>query len=175
MSTPFIGQIIVFAGTFAPSGWAMCNGQLLQISQNDALFALIGTTYGGDGQTTFALPDMRGRASVHMGQGVSSTYVIGQTGGVESVSLNASTTPAHTHSVMGASTGNSAAPGPTAVLGTSPTTTSAYIPLPSSTGGTTLAPSTISLAGSGLPHENRQPFLVMNYVIALFGIFPSRN
>lgn len=153
----------------------MCNGQILPISQNDALFALIGTTYGGDGQTTFALPDFRGRACVHMGQGVSSSYVLGQTGGVESVSLNASSTPAHSHGVMAAGTGNSAAPGPTTVLGTSPNTTSAYIPLPSSTGGTTLAPTTISPAGAGQPHENRQPVLAMNYLIALFGIFPSRN
>lgn len=175
MSTPFIGQIIIFAGNFAPSGWAMCNGQLIPISQNTALFSILGTTYGGDGETTFALPDMRGRACVHMGQGVGSSYVIGQTGGVENVSLTAGTTPAHTHGVMAAATGNSATPGPTAVLGTSPTTTSAYIPLPSSTGGTTLAPTTISPAGSGLPHENRQPFLAMNYVISLFGIFPSRN
>ena len=100
MSTPFIGQIIIFAGNFAPSGWAMCNGQLIPISQNTALFSILGTTYGGDGETTFALPDMRGRACVHMGQGVSSTYVLGQSGGAESISLTAGTTPADRKSVV---------------------------------------------------------------------------
>jgi microcystin-dependent protein len=176
MSAPFIGQIAIFAGNFAPANWAMCNGQLLSIAQNAALFSIIGTTYGGDGQTTFALPDLRGRANVHMGQGQGlQSYLTGEIGGTEFISLTGPQIPAHTHNLTGAATGTTGTPGTTTVLGTSPATTSAYIPLPSSTGATTLASNSIGPAGTSSPHENRQPFLVMNYIIALFGIFPSRN
>ncbi|HEV2674544.1 MAG TPA: tail fiber protein [Aliidongia sp.] len=176
MSSPILGQIAVFAGNFAPQGWALCNGQILPISQNTALFSIIGTFYGGNGTSTFALPDLRGRATVHSGQGPGlSPYDQGEAGGSESVGLTGGQTPGHSHNLMGATTGNSAAPGPTTVLGASPATTSAYIPLPSTAGATTLAPNAIALAGTGLPHENRQPLLVMNYMIAVFGIFPSRN
>jgi microcystin-dependent protein len=176
MSTPFIGQIAVFAGNFAPRGWALCNGQLLSIAQNTALFSILGTTYGGNGTTTFALPDLQGRAALHFGQGAGlSNYVEGEVLGTESVSLVGNQVPLHTHNVMAAATGTTPTPGTGAVLGTSAATTSAYVPLPNSTGATNLAPSSITPAGSSLPHENRQPFLALSYMIALDGIFPSRN
>ena len=175
MSEPLIGQIIVFAGNFAPSGWAMCNGQLLSISQNTALFSVLGTTYGGDGQTTFALPDFRGRVSVGAGQGAGlSFYAQGEVGGTESIGLVASQVPGHGHGLQAAATVTTATPGSTTVLGTVETTVPAYVPA-STTGATALSPSSISAAGSGVPHENRQPFLALNYIIALFGIFPSQN
>ena len=170
----WIGEIALVAFNFAPQGWALCDGQLLPISQNTALFALLGTTFGGNGTTTFALPDLRGRAPIHMGQGPGlSSYVIGQTGGAEVVTLLSTQIPQHTHA-LAASTANgtSDTPGATAVLAKNASGVPAY-----GTGvpNTTMAPAAIGVAGGSQPHENHQPYLTMNYIIALNGIFPSRN
>ena len=172
MGTPFIGEIRLFAGNFAPAGWAFCAGQLLPISENDALFSLIGTTYGGDGQSTFALPDLRGRVPIHFGFGPGlSNRVIGQSGGVEEVTLTTAQIPAHSHPLQ-ANRGLATLPGPGgAVLAQS---RQAGIDLyleddPS----VTMAPQSITAVGGSQPHENMQPWMGMNYIISLFGIFPS--
>lgn len=183
MSQPYVGQIMIFGGNFAPAGWMFCAGQLLPISENEVLFNLIGTTYGGDGQSTFQLPDLRGRAPVHMGQGSGlSNYVIGQTGGTENVTLTTQQIPSHNHMVRvysvpnGAS--NSSTPGSTVVLGDeaqSSGQTLANYAAYNNTNQVALAQQTIGFTGGNQPHENRQPLLVLNYIISLFGVFPSQN
>ncbi len=184
MSEPFLGQVILFAGNFAPRDWALCDGQVLPINQNQALFALLGTTYGGDGRTTFALPDLRGRAVLHEGAG----HALGQRGGAVSVSLTAAELPAHEHtesSVAGGLQGHgsddadSTAPGPGQVLGNlqAPLALHAFSDSEANTtaiGGTSLS-AEVADAGSSQAHENRQPYLALNYIIALRGIFPSRG
>jgi microcystin-dependent protein len=174
MSQPYIGEIRMFAGNFAPVGWAFCNGAIIPIDQNDALFNLIGTTYGGDGQTTFALPNLQSRVPVHVGPG----FALGQSGGAETVTLTTSQIPGHSHQVLttgAAGTANIpsntlfvADEGPTGV-----TTPFAYQP----PGGTqqAISPSTISATGGSQPHDNMIPFLVINFIISLFGIFPSQT
>jgi microcystin-dependent protein len=172
MSTPFIGEIRIFAGNFAPQNWAICDGSVLAISQNEALFNLIGTTYGGDGQTTFNLPDLRSRVPIHQGNG----YVIGQRAGSESVTLTTPQLPAHNHTVQSSSAhGNTSSPAG-ALWATDGTGVAAPYRTPAS-GGTAVAlnPATVGASGGGQPHENRQPLLAMNYIISLFGIFPSQN
>jgi microcystin-dependent protein len=174
MSEPFIGEIRVFAGNFAPVGYAFCNGQLLSIAQNTALFSILGTTYGGNGTTNFALPDLQGRAALGQGQGPGlQPYVIGEIGGEETVTLTVAEMPVHSHALEGAASQSTAAPGPSVVLGT----TSGLVPAYGGANAITpLAPGAISPPpGSGQPHENMQPYLVLNYIIALVGIFPSRN
>lgn len=171
MSEPFLGEIRIVGFNFAPRGWALCNGQLLAISQNSALFSLLGVTYGGNGQTTFALPDLRGRAPLHYGQGPGlSDRTPGERSGTETVSLISSQMPLHNHPVT-ASTESATAKSP---AGAVPAFTSApaYVPAPIDT---TMAPQMVGPAGGGQPHENMQPYLVVNFVIALVGIFPSRN
>ena len=173
MSEPFLGEIRIFTFGFAPKGWALCNGQLLQIAENDALFSLIGTVYGGDGVTTFALPDLRGRVNLGLGQGPGlSLYSLGQKGGAESVALTANQVGAHTHNIAAASSATAADPGSTVIPGTPAANTAFYA---SAGADTALAPSAIGSAGSGGAHENRQPFTVINYIIALNGIFPTPN
>ena len=174
MSEPFIGQVIAVGFNFAPVGWALCQGQLLPINQNTALFSLLGTTYGGDGQSTFGLPDLRGRAALGMGQGSGlQPYVLGQPGGVESVTLTANQFASHTHALQAAATATTATPGSGVVLGTPAAATPTYAAAGTAT---QLVGSTVSPApGSNGPHENRQPSLAINYIIALFGIFPSQN
>jgi len=171
MSNPYVGEIRLFAGTFAPLGWELCQGQLLSIAQNDVLFALIGTTYGGDGQNTFALPDMRGRVPVHQGTGPGlSTRVIGQQGGSERVTLTAGQLPAHSHPLSATTATASSAAGPSGgVLATS--SVALY-----GTGApaSPLAAAAITAAGGNQPHENMAPYLGLNYIISLFGIFPSQ-
>jgi microcystin-dependent protein len=171
VSEPFLGMIMLVPYNFAPRGWAFCQGQLLSISQNTALFSLLGTTYGGNGQTTFALPDLRGRVPLSQGQGPGlSNYSLGEQSGVESVTLIVTQMPQHNHLLsvnnQGAATGRPSGqfPGVTAA--------NAYAP---ATDSTTFAPQAISLTGGSQPHENRQPYLCLNYCIALQGIFPSRN
>jgi microcystin-dependent protein len=167
VAEPFLGQIILFGGNFAPRGWAFCNGQLLAINQNTALFSLLGTTYGGNGQTTFALPDLRGRVPLHFGQGPGlSSYTEGQVGGAESVTLLATQMPAHTHS-QPATAGDETTNRPNAAV---PARGGVYANTPD---GSNLAATTS--AGGGQPHTNLQPYLTLNYCIALEGIFPSRN
>jgi microcystin-dependent protein len=173
MSEPFLGEIRMFTGNFAPQGWAMCNGQILPINQNQALFSILGTTYGGNGTQTFALPDLRGRVPIHFGQGPSlSGYSEGQTGGVESVILNSSQIPAHTHSVNAATTGGNQASPASGFPAIESTGTSLNY---SSASNTTMNSSMVVPNSGGQAHENRQPFLAVNFIIALQGIYPSRN
>jgi microcystin-dependent protein len=165
---PFLGEIRLFAGNFAPNGWALCNGQIMSIAQNTALFSLLGTTYGGNGQTTFALPDLRGRVPVHAGQGPNlSNYSLGQQGGVESVTLTTNHMPAHTHT-LNASSNDETTNRPTNAV---PAKGGVY----DGTLNTTMNPGVVGNAGGSQPHENLPPHLTLNYIIALQGIFPSRN
>jgi microcystin-dependent protein len=162
MSEPFMGEIKLTAFNFAPKGWALCNGQLLPINQNQALFSILGTTYGGNGQTTFALPDLRGRVPIYQGQG----FTEGQAGGEEAHTLVKNELPQHNHPFQASST-NADAPDPT-ILAKSNNVYGASGNL------TTLSPASIGSTGSQ-PHENMQPYLVISFCIALQGIFPSRN
>jgi microcystin-dependent protein len=172
MSQAFIGNIRLVGFNFAPVGWALCQGQALSISVNTALFSLLGTNFGGDGQRTFNLPDLRGRVAVGQGQGPGlSSYTQGQAGGAESVVLNTSQSPMHTHTMMAAADVTAPNPGPTVVLGTP----AAAVRIYGSNAPAPLAPGSISQFGSNGAHENRQPYLTLNYIIALTGIFPSRS
>lgn len=175
MSEPYIGEIRLFAGNFAPVNWAFCNGQAMAISENEALFTLIGTTYGGDGEQTFNLPDLRGRAPIHQGtRPGGSTYVMGQTAGSETVTLAANQYPQHSHTLGATSAkANSASPS-----GARPAADSAGITGEYSTAAanTTMNAGMVQSNGGGAqPHENLMPLLVINFIIALFGIFPSQN
>jgi microcystin-dependent protein len=176
MSQPYVGQIVIFGGNFAPQDWAFCNGALLPIAQYTTLYNLIGTTYGGDGQNTFALPDLQGRVPLHMGQ----NYVMGESAGVESVILNSQQLPSHNHSFMAANVGDANTPGPTTILanegGADASKVSIYAPFDyTSANMTTLAPGSVATAGGDEPHENMQPFLAVNFVISLFGVYPSQT
>jgi len=164
MATPYLAEIRIFSFNFAPKGWAFCNGQLLPINQNQALFALLGTTYGGNGIQTFALPNLQGNVPIHAGNG----FVLGQTGGEFSHTLTTNEMPAHTHVPVGSSTPANLGV-PTGNLWA--TGNAAY----NTTPNTNMNPAGILPVGSGQPHENRTPFLVLNFCIALQGIFPSQN
>ncbi|REJ76582.1 MAG: phage tail protein [Acidobacteria bacterium] len=173
MSEPFIAEIRIFAGNFAPQGWAFCNGQLLPIAQNTALFSLIGTTYGGDGRTTTALPNLEGRAPMHPGRGPGLTdRRLGQRGGVETVTLTEAQLPNHNHSAQGGlGAANERNPGnhyPGQVAGRG---TSVYAP-PT---GTQVPFESLADSGGSQAHNNMQPFLTMNFIIALVGLYPSRS
>ena len=173
MAQSFIGEIRCFGFNFSPVGWAFCNGQLISISQNAALFNLIGTTYGGDGLTTFALPDLRSRVPVHQGSFAGVTYVMGQVGGVENVTLTTQEIPAHNHLIV--ATSNAATlkrPVQNTFYAASSSGNNFY---EAGTTLTALANNTVSSAGGGQPHNNIQPYLTLNWCIAMFGIFPSRN
>jgi microcystin-dependent protein len=172
MSEPYIGEIRMFAGNFAPLGWAFCAGQLLPIAENDALFALIGTTYGGDGQTTFALPDLRGRIPIHMGQGAGlSNHAIGESSGTEAETLTVNQLPVHSHPFMGTSS-TASATSPAGAVVASPSTIDLY--RPTAVPGAALAPNALAIQGGSQPHDNMQPFLCISFIISLFGIFPSQ-
>lgn len=172
MSEPFVGEIRMFAGNFAPRGWAFCDGQLLAVSQNDALFSLLGTVYGGDGRTTFALPDMRGRIPVHMGQGPGlSNYALGTKGGAEGVTLAVSQLPSHNHTLQAASDAANRKDAQSNLLGRS---TSINLYTGDAPEGA-LASAAISNAGGSQVHGNLMPFLCVHFIIALFGIYPSRH
>ena len=174
MSEPFVGQIIAVGFNFAPEGWAICDGSLLAISQYSTLFALIGTTFGGDGQSTFGLPDLRGRAALGMGQGSGlQNYPLGQSGGAETVALTSSQVGSHTHALAAAATATTSTPGPSVVLGTPAAADPIYAV--SGTGAALTNAAVSPTAGGGLPHENRQPSLTITYIISLFGIYPSQN
>jgi microcystin-dependent protein len=173
MAQSFIGEIRCFGFNFSPVGWAFCNGQLISISQNAALFNLIGTTYGGDGLNTFALPDLRSRVPVHQGSFAGVTYVMGQVGGVENVTLTTQEIPAHNHLIV--ATSNAATlkrPVQNTFYAASSSGNNFY---EAGTTLTALANNTVSSAGGGQPHNNIQPYLTLNWCIAMFGIFPSRN
>ena len=165
MADPYVGEIRMFAGNFAPNGWMFCEGQLLPISENETLFQLIGTTYGGDGQSSFALPDLRGRIPIHQGNGV----ILAETGGAEEVTLTVNQIPAHTHPLR-ASTSQATSQTPTnLVLASAQATT--YFNIPDSL--TNLSPLSVASAGGSQPHTNFQPYLCIDFIISLFGIFPS--
>jgi microcystin-dependent protein len=181
MSEPFLGQIIMVGFNFAPRGWAFCNGQILSIAQNTALFSLLGTTYGGNGQTTFALPDLRGRVPIQQGQGPGlSPYSLGQVGGTESTTLNSTNVPPHSHTlnVAGTAKGNSALPNNNwFAIGFDPNNNANLNNYSTAgpTGPTAMNPGTITGGGSSQPFNNLQPYLCISFCIALEGIFPSRN
>lgn len=167
MSNPFIGEIRMFGGNFPPSGWAFCDGQLMQISENDALFALIGTIYGGDGRNTFALPDLRGRVPIHSGAG----FTVGQLRGTESVTLSLQEMPIHQHPSASTATATLGDSYGGKVLGkTDPT-----LIYGSGTPNVSLDSSAMVAAGGSQPHNNLMPYQCVSFIISLFGIFPSRN
>lgn len=174
MAQPYVGEIRMFAGNFAPAGWMFCEGQLLPISENETLFQLIGTTYGGDGQSTFNLPNLQGRTPVHMGQGpgISQNYIIGEAGGVEQVTLTVQQIPSHTHPWQ-ASLNVADDPNPAGkVLGESRSGTNSYY---QDIANAPMAATAVTPVGGSQPHENMQPYLCVNYIISLFGIFPSQT
>ena len=167
MAQPYVGEIRMFAGNFAPAGWMFCEGQLLPISEYETLFNLIGTTYGGDGQSTFALPDMRGRIPIHMGNG----FTLAATGGAEQITLTTQQIPAHNHPLL-ASNANAAASTPTNNLTGQTGATQIYREV---NPGTAMSGLAITSTGGSQPHTNFQPYLCVDFIISLFGIFPSQT
>ena len=165
MAQPYVGEIRIFAGHIAPAGWMFCEGQLLPISENETLFLLIGTTYGGDGQSTFALPDLRGRLPIHQGNG----FVLAETGGAEEITLTVNQIPAHSHAVLANS---QVATDTTPSSNTVPSSPSPTI-YTSRTPTVGMSPQIVSSIGGSQPHNNFQPYLCVNFIISLFGIFPS--
>jgi microcystin-dependent protein len=164
MALPFVGEIRMFAGNFAPAGWMFCDGQLIPISENETLFNLIGTTYGGDGQSTFALPDLRGRLPVHQGNG----FILAETGGTESITLSVTQIPSHSHAMMASNdipTQNSPQ--------NNVTGQAASKIYRAGSPSILLNPQTVAATGQSQPHSNIQPYVCINYIISLFGIFPS--
>lgn len=175
MADPFVAEIRVFGFNFAPSGWAQCNGQLLPISQNTALFSLLGTTYGGNGQSNFALPNLQGQAPMHPGQGPGlSLYDLGEQIGTESVTLLATEIPGHTHGLKATVARGTTTSPSGAALSVGPPTAPLYAPA-SVANGTMHASEVSAPAGSGQPHNNMQPYLTLNFCIALQGVFPPRT
>ena len=171
-NTPAVGQICMFAGLFAPSGWAFCDGSLLPINQNQALFSLLGTTYGGDGRTTFALPDLRGRVPIGFGQGTGlSSYVIGQSGGEEAHQLSVNEMPSHNHSAAADNGGGTSA----TPVGNFPAINNEGIQHYGSNNNATMNAAAIGNSGGGQSHNNMQPYLAINFIIALQGIFPTQS
>ncbi len=164
MAQPYVGEIRMFAGNFAPAGWMFCEGQLLPISENETLFQLIGTTYGGDGQSTFAIPDLRGRLPLHQGNG----FILAETGGAEEVTLTVNQIPAHSHPML-ASLDIPTLANP----GNNVTGQAAAKFYRAGTPSTTLGPQMIGPVGGSQPHTNFQPYLCVDFIISLFGIFPS--
>jgi len=167
MAQPFVGEIRMFAGNFAPAGWMFCEGQLLPISENETLFQLIGTTYGGDGESTFALPDLRGRIPVHQGNG----FILAETGGAEEITLTVNQIPIHSHPLQGSTQLASSTNPQGAVLAQDNIVgVDLYV---EDTPNSNMAPSAIGPVGGSQPHTNFQPYLCIDYIISLFGIFPS--
>ena len=176
-SEPFLGEIIMFAGNFAPKGWAFCNGQLLEIRDNTALFSLLGTTYGGNGITNFALPDLRGRSPIGVGQGpMLGDYTLGQVRGTENTTMIITQMPAHNHALSASTAeGTTNTPGGGVVLGKAVTPDRQEVNIyTTATPNTNLSVNTISITGGSQPQENRDPYLAINYIIAVEGVYPSR-
>lgn len=167
MAQPYLGEIRMFGGNFAPAGWMFCEGQLLPISENEALFQVIGTSYGGDGQETFALPDLRGRLPIHQGNG----FILAETGGAEEITLTVNQLPAHSHPLLASSAlATQAAPGGSVLAQSRTAGLHLYLEdVPT----VNMAPTAISSVGGSQPHTNFQPYLCVSFIIALFGIFPS--
>lgn len=167
MAQPYVGEIRMFAGNFAPAGWMFCEGQLLPISENETLFQLIGTTYGGDGESTFGLPDLRGRLPLHQGNG----FVMASTGGAEEVTLTVNQIPTHSHALLGTgSLANDGNPGNNLLA-----QATTFDPYQSNPAATAMAPQAIGPVGGSQPHTNFQPYLCVDFIISLFGIFPSQT
>jgi microcystin-dependent protein len=176
MADPFVAEIRIFAGNFAPKGWAFCDGQLMPISQNTALFSLLGTNYGGDGRSTFALPNLQGAAPLGAGQGPGlSLRDLGETGGSQTVTLLASEIPAHTHAARASTTGGVNSPANAtwgeSKLGKTPMAVYAA----SGADNVAMSPQALAVAGGGLPHNNMPPYLCLTFIIALQGVFPPRG
>jgi microcystin-dependent protein len=167
MAQPYVGEIRMFAGNFAPAGWMFCEGQLLPISENETLFQLIGTTYGGDGQSTFALPDMQSRVPIHQGNG----FILAETGGAETITLTVAQIPAHSHPFIASLTGGTGS-NPQGNLPCQPPQIQPYI---EDTTNTNMNAQAIGATGGSQPHDNIQPYGCFNYIISLFGIFPSQT
>jgi microcystin-dependent protein len=165
MAQPYVGEIRMFAGNFAPAGWMFCEGQLLPISDYETLFNLIGTTYGGDGQSTFALPDLRGRLPIHMGN----SFILAETGGAEEITLTVNQIPAHSHPFL--ASGNNATA--TAAASHVAATTPDYTPYIATTANSSLNAQSVTSVGGSQPHQNFQPYLCVDFIISMFGIFPS--
>lgn len=166
MAQPYVGEIRMFAGNFAPAGWMFCEGQLLPISENETLFQLIGTTYGGDGETTFALPDLRGRIPIHQGGG----FILAETGGAEEITLTVQQIPAHSHPLLASNNaGNNTLPQGSLIAKSISNLPYSSFNSPVSA----ISPTSISPVGGSQPHTNFQPYLCVNFIISLFGIFPS--
>jgi microcystin-dependent protein len=169
MAEPFYGEIRMFAGNFAPIGWMFCEGQLLPISGNDALFNLIGTTYGGDGQSTFALPDLRGRLPLHQGQG----FVLGEAGGAETITLTSNQIPMHTHSFVATKAiASNTGPGGHVVADSTLAGAKIYA---ADVGASALAPGAVTPSGGSQPHDNVMPYVTVSFIIAVSGIFPTQS
>ncbi len=167
MAQPYVGEIRMFAGNFAPAGWMFCEGQQLPISENETLFQLIGTTYGGDGESTFALPNLQSRIPIHQGNG----FIMAETGGAEEITLTVNQIPVHNHALLGTmSTANDANPGNNVL---SQATT--FDPYQTTAPASAMATQAIGPVGGSQPHSNLQPFLCINFIISLFGIFPSQT
>lgn len=167
MAQPYVGELRLFAGNFAPAGWMFCDGSVLPISENETLFQLIGTTYGGDGQSTFGLPDLRGRVPVHQGNG----FTLAQTGGTETVTLTTAQVPAHTHALRASTAAGTNSAAGNALLAA----TGAVNSYGSGTPDQTMTADALTLSGGSQPHNNMAPFVAVSYIISLFGIFPSQN
>ena len=170
MAQPYVGEIRMFAGNFAPAAWMFCEGQLLPISMNETLFNLIGTTYVGDGQSTFALPDLRGRLPLHQGNG----FILAETGGAEEVTLTINQIPAHTHALLASTAVGSAASPEGSVLAASGSS-NVYRPGPAAVPAATLSNQTAAPVGGSQPHTNLQPYLCISFIISLFGLYPSQT
>jgi microcystin-dependent protein len=169
MAQPYVGELRMFAGNFAPAGWMFCEGQLLPISEYETLFNLIGTTYGGDGQSTFALPDLRGRIPLHQGN----SFTLAESGGVEEVTLTVSQIPAHSHPLLGsAAVAVQTAPSGQVFANSGNST---ILPFGSDAPQLNLAPNSVTAVGGSQPHTNFQPYLCVDFIISLFGIFPSQT
>jgi microcystin-dependent protein len=166
MAQPYVGEIRMFAGNFAPAGWMFCEGQLLPISENETLFQLIGTTYGGDGESTFALPDLRGRIPIHQGN----SFILAETGGVEEITLTVSQIPAHSHPFLASVDPGTGANPQNNVVSRTDGTISLYLSDPPNVN---MNPAAIGPVGGSQPHTNFQPYLCVDFIISLFGIFPS--
>lgn len=166
MSEPFLGEIKIISWNFPPKGWTFCNGQLLPINQNQALFSILGTTYGGDGRTNFALPNLQGRMPVHVGDGI----ILGERGGETAHTVNISELPAHNHTPVGSSTNPPTSPGAAGLLWSANNVSSF-----AGSANVAMNPACVLPVGGSQPHENMSPYLVLNFIIALQGIFPSQN
>jgi microcystin-dependent protein len=171
MAQPYVGEIRMFGGNFAPLGWALCDGSLMAISENDALFFLIGTTYGGDGQETFGLPDLRGRVPIHQGTNSGTTFQLGERGGDETVTLSTAQIPNHTHFLLPVGVqGDQVSPS-----NTLPANSFNVTPYVNESPNNNMNAGAVQPFGGGQPHENRQPYLAITFIISLFGIFPSQT